>query len=315
MSTVKLMKPLFYDGYFNDEGRKMRAVFVREVSNGTAAYRLWQSAGQPDLDYPRAQNDAYVLYVEIGEYLAPLQMTEYALIDQCGYPAAIIELYGGKDKRSAYFNQLRDGSPNSDQAISDAVAYESERIRQLGSNPARQADHIRSILEKRVSFYQEAKSNNGESFPDFIGALVQGELATCQELSRKYKAKKHRAAMERQARAEAEEKAFCEEQNHLADQKIQDALLTVKSGGELKNEFIKFFRSKSDIASYSIINYLMRMYEVNVPLRTQGWINDKLVSVTIEDGRCSHLRYMKSKGGQCSQRFFDCMNELIQNIG
>lgn len=58
----------------------------------------------------------------------------------------------------------------------------------------------------------------------------------------------------------------------------------------------------------------MRKYGVNVPLRTQGWINEKLTSVTIENGKCEHLRYMRAKGAQCSQRFFDCMSELIHNV-
>jgi len=57
--------------------------------------------------------------------------------------------------------------------------------------------------------------------------------------------------------------------------------------------------------------HLMRRYQVDVPLRTQGWINDKLISVTIENGKCEHLRYMRSKGAQCSQKIFDCMHELI----
>lgn len=109
MSNARLMKPLFYDGNFNRDGKKMRAVFEREISDGTVSYRLWRSDGKPDIQYPRAEND-------------------------------------------------------------------------------------------------------------------------------------------------------------------------------------------------------------NVPLRTQGWINEKLTSVTIENGKCEHLRYMRAKGAQCSQRFFDCMSELIHNV-
>ena len=58
----------------------------------------------------------------------------------------------------------------------------------------------------------------------------------------------------------------------------------------------------------------MREYHIDVPLRTQGWINEKLTSVTIENGKCEHLRYMRAKSAQCSQRFFDCMSELIHNV-
>lgn len=55
-------------------------------------------------------------------------------------------------------------------------------------------------------------------------------------------------------------------------------------------------------------------YKVGVPLRTQGWICSKLANVTIKDGRCDGLQFYKAKGAACSQRFFDCMNELVQKV-
>ena len=38
LGNAKLMKPLFYNGMFNADGKRMRVVFVREVSNGTDVY-------------------------------------------------------------------------------------------------------------------------------------------------------------------------------------------------------------------------------------------------------------------------------------
>ena len=38
VSNARLMKPLFYDGNFNRDGKKMRAVFEREISDGTVSY-------------------------------------------------------------------------------------------------------------------------------------------------------------------------------------------------------------------------------------------------------------------------------------
>lgn len=61
MENSKLMTPLFYGRMFNRNGRKMRAVFEKEISNGTQTYRLWRNAGKPDLEYPRAENDKYIL--------------------------------------------------------------------------------------------------------------------------------------------------------------------------------------------------------------------------------------------------------------
>ena len=102
MGTAKLMTPLFYDGNYNVEKKRMRAVLEREVSNGAVSYRLWRSDGKPDLEYPRAANDSYILHVEVNDHLVPLQMTDYALVNHCGLLPATIALYGSKEGRGAF---------------------------------------------------------------------------------------------------------------------------------------------------------------------------------------------------------------------
>ena len=125
---------------------------------------------------------------------------------------------------------------------------------------------------------------------------------------------KQEEALKRQAEQEEQDRAFCEERNRKAEQMIDLAIRTIRGGGTLKNEPISLYKSRYDSSTYSIVNHLMRRYQVDVPLRTQGWINDKLISVTIENGKCEHLRYMRSKGAQCSQKIFDCMHELILKV-
>ena len=44
VSNARLMKPLFYDGNFNRDGKKMRAVLEREISDGMEKRR---EAGYP----------------------------------------------------------------------------------------------------------------------------------------------------------------------------------------------------------------------------------------------------------------------------
>lgn len=310
MSNARLMKPLFYDGNFNRDGKKMRAVFEREISDGTVSYRLWRSDGKPDIQYPRAENDNY-LYAEIRDYLVPLRITDFYLIDHAGYPAAVAELYGNKDARNDYFDNLR---KSGDDAVLEAVQREREKIMLLGSDPACQASYIKQLFDNNVSCFGASKENGGESFPDYVGALILGELDKCVALSAVYRKKEDEVAKERRAKAESEERAFCEEQNRLSEQAVQEAIRTIKDGGVLQNQTVKFYRSRYRCNAFSIVNYLMRKYGVNVPLRTQGWINEKLTSVTIENGKCEHLRYMRAKGAQCSQRFFDCMSELIHNV-
>lgn len=310
MENSKLMTPLFYDGMFNRDGRRMRAVLEREISDGTQTYRLWRSAGAPDLDYPRAENDKYILHVEVNGYLAPLDMTDFALTDICGLEPAAKALYGGKEKREEWFDRLRKSGGYD--AVSAAIAEEQNEIERYGSDPARQTEYIQNVLNGHISTYQKAKENGGQSFPDFIGALALNDLAKCVELSAAYRAKRQAENEARRARAAEEEKAYCVEQNQLAEQEVSSSLQVIRDGGILQNTTVKFYDSKYSVRNYSIVNYLMRQYRIDVPLRTQGWINDRLSSVTIQDGRCVSLQFFRSRNGRGSQKFFECMDALIR---
>lgn len=312
MENSKLMTPLFYDGMFNREGRRMRAVLEKEISDGTQTYRLWRAAGKPDLDYPRAENDKYILHVEINGYLATLLMTDFALTDNCGFEPAAKKLYGGKEQRGKWIDGLRESGGN--EAVGAALAEERKEIEQLGGDPARQTEYIQNLLVGHVSTYLKSKENGGQTFPDFTGALVMNELARCMELSAVYRAKQQAEESARRIRAAEEEKVYCEAQNKEAEEKVSAAIQIIREGGILRNSTVVFYQSRYHSSSYSIVNYLMRLYHVDVPLRTQGWINDKLHSATIKDGKCEHLQYYRAKNGRVSQKFFDCMRELIQAV-
>lgn len=312
METSKLMTPLFYEGNFNREGRRMRAVFEREITDGTTVYRLWRGTGKPDVDYPRSENDKYYLHVEINGYLLPLGITEYWLVIHSGTHAASEEMYGGKEGREQYFDSLR--KSGGDDAVRAALKEEDKVIAQYGSSPVLQVQYIRSRLNKRVHTYLESKDNGGQSFPDFHGALVLNDLARCQELSAVYKARRQAKAEADWARIEAEEKAYCAERNQEAEQAVAAAIQVIRDGGVLKNDTIAFYQSKYSSSRYSIVNYLMRQYHVDVPLRTQGWINEMLSSATIEDERCTYIRFFHSKRGRGSQKIFECMNDLIRAV-
>lgn len=99
MPEVKLMTPLFDGGMYNRTGRRMRAVFIKEVADGTTTYRLWRKDGKPEIEYPRCDNDRYILHVEVNSYLIPLRMTEFQMIDNCGYLPAVNELYRSLRRR------------------------------------------------------------------------------------------------------------------------------------------------------------------------------------------------------------------------
>lgn len=312
MEASKLMTPLFYRGNFNREGRRMRAVLEKEIFDSTQTYRLWRSAGKPDMEYNRIENDKYLLHLEINGYLAPLGLTDYNLTDRCGFEPAAQKLYGGKENRGKWIDSLRESGGNN--AVSAALAEEREEIERYGGDPARQAEYIQKFLNEHVSAYLRSRENGGQTFPDFIGALVMNELSKCVELSAVYRAKQQAEEEARRTRIEAEDKAYCEEQNQVAQQIVSEALQIIRNDGVLENTTVIFYWGRRSFQVYSLVNYLMRQYAVSVPLRTQHWIRENLCSATIRDGRCSEYQYYRKKGCRGSQKFFEYMNALIRAV-
>ena len=314
MEHSKLMPLLFYDGNFNRGGHRMRAVLEKEISDGTQTYRLWRSAGKPDRNYFWvAENDKYLLYVEINGYLAPLEMTDFRLTDICGYKPAAQKLYGGVEKYGAWIDALQK-SGGSD-AVSAAVAEKQKEIKRLGAEPARQVRYIQSRLDRHTSTYLKSRENGGQTAPDFIGALVMNELARCVELSAAYQTKRQIKNEAIDAYYAREEREFCKRLNSGSEQAVSAALEIIRNGGVLRNKNVIFYQSRHDFRKYSIFNYLMRQYRVEVPNRTQGWIKNQLINATIENGKCVHLEYCRqTKTGRGSQKFFECMNALIRAV-
>lgn len=185
--------------------------------------------------------------------------------------------------------------------------------RDIGSQPEQWTTYISKILAYHVGYYRKSKESNGQQPPDYIGACVMNELDECMKLAEIYR---RNVCLEEKKRHEEEAIAASrhrDEVNALAKKTADTAIEIIKRGGRLKNDSITFY-SGEHRHDESLILYLMRQHGVSVPLRTQGWIRVKLVSVIIENGRCENLQYLKSKGTVCSQRFFDCMNELIERV-
>lgn len=305
MSDAKLMIPLFCNGMFNCGGRRIRAVHLYDVSDGEHRYRLWTKAGTPDIDYPRVESDRYLLYVEIHGYLAPLGMTEYFLTEHCGYLPAMRELYGGEQARQTLFDGLQGD------AVREAIAAERTAIARLGGESARQAAYIHGVLSAHLQRYTASKENGGETFPDYIGALMADELDHCMQLSKIYRSLKQQEDEMRQAQIAEQNRVYQQSVNTEKEKAVGAALQIIRSGGTLKNDTLCYYKDDGSFVETSLILYLMREYHIDVPLRTQGWIKERLASATVQEDFCGSVTYYRAKKSPCSQKFFDCMRDLI----
>lgn len=152
MPEVKLMTPLFDGGMYNRTGRRMRAVFIKEVADGTTTYRLWRKDGKPEIEYPRCDNDRYILHVEVNSYLIPLRMTEFQMIDNCGYRKA-----DALRMLTSYAFGIEDLDAVSDE---DRAEYEKEFETSYGITFEEAKESIPEIVSY---FFQKTDCNVGEN--------------------------------------------------------------------------------------------------------------------------------------------------------
>lgn len=105
-----------------------------------------------------------------------------------------------------------------------------------------------------------------------------------------------------QAKQEAKERE--EKERHLAE--IENALLNAENAIKTKTTF---FNDKID--GNTIVLCLLKKYGVNVPIKTQGWINKALARVFYRDGKISYSYFKTSKD---SAVFYGYLKELENKI-
>ena len=152
----------------------------------------------------------------------------------------------------------------------------------------------------------------GKAQISFLEQFRPDMVADCWEARKRLSEKKAAEAAARTAREEAENRAFVDAANAVTESTVKEAVQTIRTGGSLRNCEVTVYRSRYDYSTYRLVNYLARKFGVNIPLRTQGWINRYLLSIEIRDG--------KMVGGKMEPRarqsgvIFQYMNQLIAAV-
>lgn len=132
------------------------------------------------------------------------------------------------------------------------------------------------------------------------------------ELAKHYAEYRERQIAEKEVKrqvevAERKRKEKEEEERRLAE--IEKTIIEVEDNIFHQKEF-----KNTKVDGKSVINMLMEKYGINVPLRTQGWINSKLAMIIFDDnGEISYKFYGKSQRDN-STVFRKYLNDLKKVI-
>lgn len=105
------------------------------------------------------------------------------------------------------------------------------------------------------------------------------------------------------------------ETNEEFKRKVEDIKRKILEQGEVKSENLEFFKTNNFHDGMTIQNcflYLAKQYDVKIPLATQGFINQKLVSYNFKNNR---YKFQKNKfNSKGSQVVFKCMRMLREKV-
>ena len=300
----KLMTPLFVDGKFNQSGKRIRAKYVKTVRYGDTEYPLWISAGKPENNYPQSDNDTHYLMIQANGYLVPCRYTQYDLENRSGMMKLIQTWYDNSpEKRNKMFHDLREEKSISeyDSAVKDIIAKEDEFIHEWGKKDEIQSEYLkRHFVDPSIASYVEARDQNGR-YACFQGAAFLGETEKCWEIRLKIveQNKKEQEKKEEQKRKEAEEMRILEQKR--LQEEIENTEKVFLSGGVISNP--------------TMIIEIADKYEIDIPIRTRGWILNKLQRCTIyQNGKISYSYSKSSKNSKGSDKAFEVMFSILDVI-
>jgi hypothetical protein len=162
---------------------------------------------------------------------------------------------------------------------------------------------VKKIKSENIDLYQCSKKtvdnclNSGNNICSLGLAEMVGRLEEAKEHNQKVREQRQEKELERkrelaeQRAKEAEEKALAEK---LLMEETEQILI---NGGTVKGG--------------EIIVKIADKYNINIPLRTRGWILNNLAETTITDGGSVSYRYFKrSKNATGSQKVYDVLFDI-----
>jgi len=144
---------------------------------------------------------------------------------------------------------------------------------------------------------------------DIETCVILGNMELAKYYTEYRKERIRRQEEKRQAEiAEREAKEREKEEKHNAEvqKTIAEAENIIRKQGTLYN---------SEFEGKTIVLYLLKKYGVNVPIKTQGWVNNALAKVWFQDGKITYSYYKSSKDSTVFYRFLKELEEkILQNV-
>jgi hypothetical protein len=117
----------------------------------------------------------------------------------------------------------------------------------------------------------------------------------------------------RELKREQEEQEYVTKKNNEVEDLVKQAEQAIINKGKITNKNITIYKSKYDSNSLSLINHMMKLYDIKVPLKTQGWINQALANIHY-DNEYNEYTYQYYSSSKNSTVFDKYLKELANKV-
>ena len=118
--------------------------------------------------------------------------------------------------------------------------------------------------------------------------------------------------VEEETKKQAEEQAYITEQNNKAEVIIKEAEQAIINNQIVKNVDITIYKGKYNSNTTSLILHLMKKHNINVPMKTQVWINQALTEIYFDEEYGWSYKYYKSSAD--STVFHKYLKQLVEVV-
>ena len=138
---------------------------------------------------------------------------------------------------------------------------------------------------------------------------VQGLIAYRQE----WYDRKAKEDQEKKIKQEQEDKDYTDSKNKIVEDLVSQAEQAILNNQKVNNKEITVYKSRYESNDTSLILHMMKLYEIKIPIKTQGWINQALANIFYDenDGKVSYSYYKSSANSNVFRKY---LNEFVGKV-
>lgn len=170
---------------------------------------------------------------------------------------------------------------------------------------------LKKVFAKRIEKEQYFNKCELKYISKYYPELYEGAVNSRKKVQERYRQRNEEYARQ----AEIEKKEKLEKVTGTFEEKLEEIKNKIQLGERVKSEKLQFYKDNeyvNGITEQNCFLYLAKQYGINIPLATQGFINNKLVDYDFGNGNCRFQVVNGNRKG--SDKIHEYFEQIYQKV-